>query len=139
MKTIVLGANGQLGRELCRVLPGDVCGLTRRDVDLADAPTLRRAIEARHPQLVVNAAGFTAVDRAESAPAEAFAVNALAVRELAIVCRDIGATLIHFGTNYVFGLDELRTKPYSEFDAPGPLNVYGISKLAGEHFIRALC
>src|SRR5262249_42867794 len=78
-------------------------------------------------------------DRAESEPAAAFAVNAWGVRELAVVCRDRSATLVHFSSDYVFGLDESRRTPYAETDAPGPVSVYGLSKLAGEYLLRGLC
>lgn len=139
MKNIVLGAGGQLGRELCRVLPGDVVALGRADADLAQPLKLRRTLEEIRPRIVINAAGSTQVDRAEAEPGAAFAVNALAVRDLAVICRDLDAVLIHFSTNYVFGLDRMRDSPYDEDDAAAPCNVYGASKLAGEFFVRSLC
>jgi dTDP-4-dehydrorhamnose reductase len=139
MKIVILGAAGQLGRQLRRALPGEVVGLTRADADLTKPAALRSTLTQLCPDVVVNAAGYTQVDRAEAEPSEAFAVNALAVRELAAICRDGDCTLIHFSTDYVFGLDALRTTPYSESDAADPINVYGNSKLAGEHFVRATC
>ena len=139
MNIVVLGAGGQLGQALCRVLPGAVVGLNRSQADLTQPIALRQVLEAQRPRIVVNAAGFTHVDRAETEPERAFAVNALAVRDLAMTCRDLDAVLVHFSTNYVFGLQQMRDAPYDEDDAPGPVNVYGASKLAGEHFVRSLC
>jgi dTDP-4-dehydrorhamnose reductase len=139
MKIVILGAAGQLGRQLCKVLPGDVVGLTRANADLTRPAELRDTIRRIGPCVVVNAAGYTQVDRAEAEPAEAFAVNGLALRDLASICRDGDCTLIHFSTDYVFGLDVPRTSPYREADAPGPINVYGASKLDGEAFVQAIC
>ncbi len=138
MKIVVLGAAGQLGRELCRVLPGEVIGMTRADADQTDTIALGRALNAARPRVVVNAAGWTQVDAAENEPGKAFAVNALAVRDLAVICRDLDAMVIHLSSDYVFGLDATRDAPYDEDDPPGPLNVYGTSKLAGENFLRAM-
>jgi dTDP-4-dehydrorhamnose reductase len=88
---------------------------------------------------VVNCAAFNFVDRAESDLREAFAVNTWAVRNLGEACRDLGCLLVHFSSDYVFGLDERRSIPYREDDAPGPVSVYGLSKLAGEYLVRAYC
>ncbi len=139
MKIVILGAAGQLGRQLCKVLPGDVVALRRADADLAKPAELRQILTQLRPRIVVNAAAYTQVDRAEADPGEAFAVNALAARDLANFCRDADCTLIHFSTDYVFGLDALRISPYSETDPAGPINVYGNSKLAGEHFVQCIC
>jgi dTDP-4-dehydrorhamnose reductase len=79
------------------------------------------------------------VDRAESEPEAAFATNVWGVRHLAMICRDLGCVLVHFSSDYVFGLDKDRRRPYAETDAPGPINVYGLSKLAGEYLVRSLC
>ena len=89
--------------------------------------------------MVVNCAAYNFVDKAESDPAGAFAVNAWGVRDLALVCRDLDCVLVHFSTDYVFGLDETRRRPWAETDAPGPVSVYGLSKLAGEYLVRSLC
>jgi dTDP-4-dehydrorhamnose reductase len=91
------------------------------------------------PDVVINCAAYNLVDRAESEPDAAFAVNALGVRTLAAICRDLDCTLVHFSTDYVFGLEAGRATPYHETDAPGPLSVYGLSKLTGEYLVRALC
>jgi dTDP-4-dehydrorhamnose reductase len=99
--------------------------------------TVRRLLHDLRPDILLNCAAFNFVDRAERESAEAFAVNAHGVRELALACRDIDCTLVHFSTDYVFGLDQERATPYTEHDPPGPVNVYGASKLAGEHLLRS--
>jgi dTDP-4-dehydrorhamnose reductase len=139
MKIVVLGSAGQLGRDLCPRLSGTVVPLTRAEVDLADDARLAEVIGGHRPDVVVNCAAYNFVDKAESEPAAAFAVNAFAVRELAKVCRDLSAKLVHVSTDYVFGLDSNRSTPFCETDAPGPVSVYGASKLAGEYFVRSIC
>jgi len=135
----VLGAAGQLGRDLCARLQADATPLTRADADLTDEDKLRDLLSALRPKIVINCAAYNFVDRAETEPEAAFAVNAWGVRHLARTCRDLDCTLVHFSTDYVFGLDEQRRAPYTEADAPGPVSVYGLSKLAGEYLVRALC
>jgi len=139
MRTVVLGAPGQLGRDLVPRLAGEVVPLGRADVDLTDAAGLRSKLTALRPSVVVNGAAYNFVDKAESEPAAAFAVNAWAVRDLATICRDLDCSLVHFSTDYVFGLDDSRTTPWTEGDAPGPVSVYGLSKLAGEYLVRSTC
>jgi dTDP-4-dehydrorhamnose reductase len=134
--TILLtGATGQVGFELARSLAamGEVIALDRAALDLADADAVVASVRQARPQLIVNAAAYTAVDRAESERDAAFAVNARAPGILAEEAKRLGAVLIHYSTDYVF--DGRRTTPYDE-DAPtGPLNVYGASKLEGERAI----
>ena len=96
-------------------------------------------VERVRPDAVINCAAYNFVDRAEDEADAAFAVNVRGVRELAEVCRDLGCVLVHFSTDYVFGLDASRRTPYAAADAPGPLSLYGLSKLAGEYVVRALC
>jgi dTDP-4-dehydrorhamnose reductase len=139
MRYAVLGANGQLGHDLCPRLPGEVTALTRDRADLTRPDTVRAALGELRPDVVVNCAAYNFVDRAESEPPAAFAVNAWGVRDLALLCRELDCTLVHFSTDYVFGLDETRTTPWTEADAPGPVSVYGLSKLAGEYLVRSLC
>ena len=139
MKHVVLGAAGQLGHELCSRLRGEVVGLSRAQADLAQPESLRVALPPLRPDIVFNCAAYNFVDRAESEPDAAFAVNAWGVRALATVCRDLDCTLVHFSTDYVFGIEGTRESPYQETDAPGPVSVYGLSKLAGEYLVRALC
>jgi dTDP-4-dehydrorhamnose reductase len=135
----VIGAAGQLGRDLCPRLPGEVVALTRDRADLTRAETLQSTLSELRPDVVVNCAAYNFVDRAETEPEAAFAVNAWGVRSLALVCRDLGCVLAHFSSDYVFGLDETRQSPYAEGDAPGPVSVYGLSKLTGEYVVRSLC
>jgi dTDP-4-dehydrorhamnose reductase len=139
MRIAVLGANGQLGRDLCPRLSGDVVPLGRPRVDLANAASLKPALDEVRPDVVINCAAYNFVDKAETEPDAAMCVNAWGVRALAHLCRDRDCTLIHFSTDYVFGLDETRRTPWTETDAPGPVSVYGLSKLAGEYVVRAIC
>jgi dTDP-4-dehydrorhamnose reductase len=136
MKIAVLGAQGQLGRDLGPRLAGEVVPLTRADIDLAKPETIAAAIDSLRPDIFVNCAAYNFVDLAETEPAAAFLVNAWGVRALANACREVNCRLVHFSTDYVFGLDASRTEPFSETDAPGPVSVYGLSKLAGEYFVR---
>ena len=139
MKFAVLGAAGQLGRDLCPRLPGEVVPLAREQADLTRPETLRTTLAVLRPGVVVNCAAYNLVDRAETEPEAAFAANAWGVRQLALVCRDLECVLVHFSTDYVFGLDGQRSTPYCPADAPGPVSVYGLSKLAGEYLVRSLC
>lgn len=139
MKYAVLGAAGQLGRDLCPRLPGEVISPSRERLDLAVPESIRPTLETIRPDVVINCAAYNFVDKAETEPQAAFAVNTWGVRELALVCRDLDCVLLHFSTDYVFGLDDERASPYSETDAPGPVSVYGLSKLAGEYVVRAIC
>ncbi|MCA3862805.1 MAG: NAD(P)-dependent oxidoreductase, partial [Burkholderia sp.] len=129
MKILVTGANGQVGWELVRALQplGEVVAATRHVVDLGDAAAVGAYVDALAPDLVVNAAAYTAVDRAEDEPDAAFAINRDAVAALAQAARKRGALRIHFSTDYVF--DGSKRTPYGESDAVCPLNVYGASKL----------
>jgi dTDP-4-dehydrorhamnose reductase len=138
MKIAILGAHGRLGRMLAKAYPGALA-LGRDRADLTRPTELRRTLINLAPHIVLNAAALTQVDRAETEESLAFAINATGVYELAAICRDLDAVLIHFSTNYVFGADPSRSVPYVEEDAPGPINVYGKSKLAGEMFVRDLC
>jgi dTDP-4-dehydrorhamnose reductase len=142
MRYAVLGAAGQLGRDLCPRLTGDVVPLSRSvtpAVDLARPESLRLIFDEVRPDVIVNCAAYNFVDRAETEPEAAFAVNGWGVRELARLCGERDCLLVHFSTDYVFGLDAARRQPWRESDAPGPVSVYGLSKLAGEYMVRALC
>ncbi len=135
--TILLtGKTGQLGSELNRLLPklGQVIAPERDELDLREPEQILQIMRKANPQLVVNAAAYTAVDAAETDQANALAVNAEAPRLLAEEAKKIGAVLVHFSTDYVF--DGSKKAPYVETDPPNPLNAYGRSKLAGEEAIR---
>ncbi len=137
MRVLVLGSNGQVGFELVRALAplGEVTALSRAEADLEDDTALQRAIDLHQPEVVVNAAAHTAVDRAESEPERAEQVNHLAVATLARRAAADRFQFVHYSTDYVFGGD--RPAPYAETDATGPRSVYGRSKLAGEEAIAA--
>jgi dTDP-4-dehydrorhamnose reductase len=132
MKIAVLGSAGQLGRDLCPVLPGEVVPLTRADADLADPTAVRGMLDHIDPDVVVNCAAYNFVDKAEAEPDTAFAVNARAVQTLAHGCAKRDIRLVHVSTDYVFGLDAARATPFGETDPPAPVSAYGASKLAGE-------
>jgi dTDP-4-dehydrorhamnose reductase len=135
---LVIGCRGQVGRELMAAqLPAGVSriGLGHGDLDLADRDAVRRLVERCRPALIVNAAGYTAVDRAEAEPAAAFAVNADGPGHLAEAAAAAGSALIHLSTDYVF--DGAKAGAYTEDDPIGPLGVYGSSKAAGEQAVRA--
>jgi dTDP-4-dehydrorhamnose reductase len=134
---LLIGTNGQVGRELNRMLPriGKVTPLDRQRLDLTQPEEIRRAIRTFHPAFIVNAAAYTAVDKAESEETLARAINAEAPAVMAEEARKIGASLIHFSTDYVF--DGLKTFPYDEDDPANPQNVYGRTKLEGERAIQA--
>src|SRR2546426_6033676 len=136
---VVLGAAGQLGFDLVRTFdrPGKLVPLTRRELDVLDAGRVRGVLADLRPTCVVNTAAYNRVDQAEDDRASAFALNAKAVETLAATCQALGATFVHFSTDYVF--DGRRSAPYRESDAPNPLNVYGESKLEGERLALARC
>jgi dTDP-4-dehydrorhamnose reductase len=137
MNAVIFGANGQLGRELSRRLPG-APAFRRAEADITDAAALAAVLERHRPEIVFNAVSDNRVDFAEGNPTPAFAVNALGVRSLALACRDVGAKLVHFSTNYVFGRERKRNTPYREAELPAPPNAYGVSKLIGEEFARSI-
>jgi len=139
MKYAVIGATGQLGRDLIPRLSGDVTSFGRAEADLTDETLLRTTLARLRPAVVLNCAAYNFVDKAESEPNAAFAVNAWGVRSLAKICAELDCLLVHFSSDYVFGMDSARTTPYQTADAPGPLSVYGMSKLAGEYAVRAEC
>ena len=133
MNALVLGANGQLGTELVRLLGTD-SAVPREALSITDAVAVDALIAARRPDVVFNCAAYNGVDRAESEPDLAFAVNAQGAFHVARSCRLQGANLVHFSTNFVF--DGTHEQPYVEADDPSPLSVYARSKLEGER--RAL-
>lgn len=142
MKILLLGKTGQVGgalTPLLRQLAGSnadeaVVTLGRADVDLSDAAALAQAVQRVQPSLIVNAAAHTAVDRAETEPDMAFAINGIAPGVLAQQAAKLNALLVHYSTDYVF--DGSHNKPYQESDATRPLGVYGQSKLAGEKAVQ---
>jgi len=137
VKILVIGKNGQIGWELQRTLAplGNVIALDRADLDLTDQDAIRSRVREIQPELIVNAAAYTAVDQAESEPEVAYSINATAPGVLAEEARALSAWLLHYSTDYVF--DGAKSGPYEENDCVNPLSVYGASKLAGEQAIAA--
>jgi dTDP-4-dehydrorhamnose reductase len=137
-KVIVFGGGGQLGFELCREFKErgwSVLRFDRKALDITDATSVEKVISEADPQVVINSAAYNQVDIAETEPLAAYQVNALAVRNFALACRQCGAQLVHFSTDYVF--DGRKGSPYTESDMPRPLGAYGVSKLAGELYAQA--
>ncbi len=137
MRVLIIGSRGQLGTDLvnsfadCQVTP-----YTSEDVDITDEASVQQQVAFTAPDLVVNAAAFTRVDECEREYMRAYSVNAIGPRNLALACKRWDIPLLHISTNYVF--DGCKGEPYGEEDRPQPLNAYGISKLAGEHYLQAL-
>jgi dTDP-4-dehydrorhamnose reductase len=137
IRVLVTGAAGQVGADASRLLEGraEVAARDRASLDLSQPDAIVRCMRELRPQLVVNAGAYTAVDRAESEPGLARAVNVAAPHVLAQECRRIGALLVHYSTDYVF--DGTKAAPYAEDDATGALGVYGETKLEGERAVAA--
>jgi dTDP-4-dehydrorhamnose reductase len=133
---LLIGKTGQVGSELALLLPqlGQVVALDRADLDLSKTADIRQAIQRVRPRFIVNAAAYTAVDQAEKDEATARLINSEAPRAMAEEAGKLGATLVHYSTDYVF--DGRKASPWEECDAPNPLNVYGKTKLEGENAIR---
>lgn len=136
MSILLFGSTGQVGTELCRtlLLHGSVKALDRRQVDLTDQDALRRSILDGKPEVIVNAAAYTAVDRAESEPETADAINHIAPKVMAECAEELDCLLVHYSTDYVF--DGLGSGPYKPEDHASPKSVYGKTKLAGEQAIE---
>lgn len=140
MNLLVTGCHGQVGTELMRQaesLGHRLTGLDRVHLDITEAAAVREAIARQRPDAVINAAAYTAVDRAESDRATAFAVNRDGAANLASACADAGIPFVHYSTDYVF--DGRKTSPYVETDPVAPRSIYGESKLAGEEAVREAC
>jgi dTDP-4-dehydrorhamnose reductase len=141
MRVVVIGADGQLGTDLCRILHEfKTTPLTHQDIEITDINSVEGILGQYKPDVIINTAAFVRVDDCETEVDKAFSVNALGARNVAVVAEKLGARLFHISTDYVFGGEaEPRTVPYTEFDTPIPLNVYGKSKLAGERLVQHLC
>src|ERR1700682_915300 len=147
MKIEIVGANGKIGMDLRRALSAEsIVPLTHDDLDVSNSEQVDQVLDSARPDVVINTAAFHKVEECEKQPGTSLAVNATGPRNLALACRRINAVLVHFSTDYVF--DGGRRQPYTELDLPHPLNVYGVSKLAGEgmvsltwsrHFIIRTC
>jgi dTDP-4-dehydrorhamnose reductase len=138
MKILVTGANGQLGWELQRAKPNDceLTALSRDQLDITDLEQVTRSINSIKPDWVINAAAYTAVDKAESDSAGAYAINAEGAANLATAAQAINSCLLHISTDFIF--DGKNNRPYLPEDVPNPLGIYGASKLAGEQKVREI-
>ncbi len=142
MRIAVIGSQGQLGHDLMLSLAADdhqLTGLTHQQISIEEMSSVTTALDVCAPELVINTAAYNKVDQAESSPEAAFAINAFGPRHLAQYCNEKNIRLMHISTDYVFGLESNRDSAYTEQEAPGPLSVYGQSKLAGEYFVRGIC
>lgn len=141
MKIAIIGANGQLGSDLCHELGSeDIVALAHSDIEITDISSVKQAMGRHRPDVVINTAAFHRVDDCEDNQDKAFQVNAMGARNVAVLAQELGAKMVYLSTDYIFGDEtEPRTNPYTEFDIPVPLSVYGKSKLAGEGFVQHLC
>jgi len=141
MKVLINGANGQLGTDLCKVLQHlEVIPLTHKGIEISDIDSVKHTFHKYKPDAIINTAAYVRVDDCETEQDNAFLVNALGARNVAVVAQELGAKLVHISTDYVFGGEVgPHNAPYTEFDTPVPISVYGKSKLAGEDLVRHLC
>jgi dTDP-4-dehydrorhamnose reductase len=137
MKILLIGKNGQVGWELRRTLAplAEVVAVDYPEINLTDTPALRQFVAGTRPAVVVNAAAYTAVDKAETETELCRQVNAVAPGVLAEAAKKIGALMVHYSTDYIF--DGAKTSPYVETDAPNPLGAYGRTKLEGDRAVKA--
>jgi dTDP-4-dehydrorhamnose reductase len=137
MRIVIIGAGGQLGSDLAEVLQQsreEVVPLTRQDLDITDSRAVREKLTHYAPDVILNCAVYHPVDECENHPANSFAVNAIAVRDLGLVANEIHAAMVHFSSDYVF--DGQAGRPYTEADPTSPASVFGVSKVAGEQLLR---
>ncbi len=141
MRVAVIGSTGQLGTDLLNVLAGaghyELFGLNHREIECTDPVAVENMIQAANPDVVINCAAFVRVDEAEVRPEAALSINGLGALNVARVCAKVNALCVYISTDYVF--DGIKGGPYTEDDPPHPINIYGVSKLAGEYFVRAAC
>jgi dTDP-4-dehydrorhamnose reductase len=135
MKIAVIGSTGQLGTDLVKTLGAahEVIGLTHNDIEVADYDSCL-TLKKNQPDMVINTAAFHKTDQCEEEPLKTFSVNALGARNVALLSKEVDAKVVFISTDYVF--DGSKKEPYTEDDVPAPINTYGISKLAAEHFTR---
>lgn len=140
MRVVVIGAKGQVGSELVALLaPMEVTGIGHEEVAIENLDSVRKVLEPLRPDVIINCASYTNVEACEKNAEEAFRVNTLGAKNISTVSNSLGALVVYFSSDYVFGSDAARGTPYAEFDAIGPINVLGRSKVAGEQCVRELC
>jgi len=138
MKVIILGGTGLLGADIIKACKKDyeITGLSSSDVDITDPDRVYNYIKTKKPEVVINSAAITDVDKCELEPDRAYSVNTMGPKNIAIACRDFKIKFIHISTDYVF--NGKKGQPYTEFDEPDPVNIYGKTKLAGEQMIKEI-
>lgn len=136
MKIAITGGNGQLGIALCREFGKSAISFTHSEADITNTDSLRQSVFRGNPDIVINCAAYTAVDRAERDAEQCYACNAGGVKNLASLCDEFGIRFVQLSTDYVFGGDTTRHTPYLESDGAAPLSIYGHSKLQGEQFAQ---
>jgi dTDP-4-dehydrorhamnose reductase len=145
MRIIIIGSKGQLGTALLEILPKnyDLIGMDivsdkqTKHIDIIDSPQVHSLFQELEPDVVINTAAFHVTDQCEKDPDTSFKVNALGARNVAVACQEINAKVVFISTDYVF--DGMKKEPYTEYDAPNPLSIYGKSKLAGENYVKTVC
>jgi len=138
MKVALIGSNGQLGQDILKIFRQKkdlkVIPLTHKDIEVTDPNSVKKILSKYNPEVLINTAAYHKVDEAENYAEKAFLVNAIAPKNIAELTAKKGIKIVFISTDYVFGLDEKRKKPYTETDTTGAVNVYGVSKIAGENF-----
>ncbi len=137
----IIGINGQLGSDINNSLVNDhsIIPLEHDKFSVENNEIISRTLLEYKPDIVINTSAYHNTASCEENPQQSFLINATSIKYLSEACNAIDATLFHFSTDYVFGIDGSRTKPYTETDLPGPIQIYGASKLAGEQIIQAYC
>jgi len=139
VRIVILGSDGQVASDLVQVLRDrdiNPIALAHKELDITERAALREKLVQHHPDIIVNCSVHHPVDECETNPDRSFAVNAIAVRDLALAAKDIGASVVHFSSDFVF--DGELGRPYVEDDTPTPISVFGASKVAGEQLLRAV-
>lgn len=134
MKVVLIGADGQLGTDIQKFIKDGLVPLTISDLDITKAKDVEKVICSSCPNVVINTAAYNKVDEAEKEDAVAFSVNAIGAKNVALACKMAGAALVHISTDYVF--DGEKKSAYTEEDVPNPRSAYGLTKLAGEYYVR---
>jgi dTDP-4-dehydrorhamnose reductase len=136
-KIAIIGSNGQLGSDLSKIYGENATNLTRKEIDITNISECREVLYELNPKFIINCAAYVRVDDAENYPLEAFRVNSIGAKNIASVSKELDATNVYIGTDYVF--DGSNKIPYNETDLPNPINVYGMSKYFGECFTESYC